>query len=139
MGGYDTAINNTHWQFMDFGFRACLWGEEISLSLHLKILSEKEFPAADFSADRGYRLFYLKNLAPVFRDGCAHLPLSRFLPFLFKSGEDLFSAWEEFSNIRKWVTENRHRFKGDDAAVISRWNNIPARNIIETEEEQELN
>jgi hypothetical protein len=137
IGGFDTAIKNTHWQLMDFGFRAWLWGEEISLSLHLKLLCEKEFPAADYSADKSYRQFYLKNLAPVFRDNCAHLPLYRFASFLFKSNEDLFSAWEEFSNKRKWVTENKHRFKGDDAAVINRWNNIPVETIVEAEEEQE--
>jgi hypothetical protein len=137
IGGFDTVIKNTHWQLMDFGFRAWLWGEEISLSLHLKILCEKELPSVDYSVGKSYRQFYLKNLAPVFRDNCAHLPLYRFMPFLFKSNEDLFSAWEEFSSKRKWVTENKHRFKSDDAAVINRWNNIPAQTIIETEEEQE--
>ncbi|MDR2942516.1 MAG: hypothetical protein LBV17_08000 [Treponema sp.] len=137
IGGFDTAIKNTHWQLMDFGFRAYLWGEEISLSLHLKLLCEKEFPSADFSADKGYRQFYLKNLAPVFRNNYAHLPFSRFIPFLFKSNEDIFSAWEEFSKKRKWVTENKNRFKSDDVTVINRWNNIPAQTVTETEEKQE--
>jgi hypothetical protein len=137
IGGFDTTIKNTHWQLMDFGFRAYLWGEEISLSLHLKILFEKELPAIDNSVDKSYRQFYLKNLAPVFRDNCAHLPFYRFVPFLFKSNEDFFSALEEFSNKRKWVTENKNRFKCDDVAVIKRWNNIQAETIIEIETEQE--
>jgi len=137
IGGFDTAIKNTHWQFMDFGFRAYLWGEEISLSLHLKILFEKEFPAVDYTVDKSYRQFFLKNLAPVFRNNLAYLPVYRFVPFLFKSNEDLFSAWHEFSAKRKWVEENKDRFKNDDAAVISRWNNIPAETIIQIETEQE--
>jgi len=137
IGGFDPSIKNTHWQLMDFGFRSYLWGEEISLSLHLKILCEKEFPAVDNSADKSYRQFFLKNLAPVIRDNNAHLPLFRFLPFLFKSNEDLFSAWEEFSNKRKWVAENKERFLIDDAAVINRWNNIPAETILEIEPETE--
>jgi len=139
IGGFDPEIKNPHWQFMDFGFRSFLWGEEISLSLHLKILCEKELPAADYSVDKSYRQFYLKNLAPVFRDNCARLPLYRFVPFLFKSNEYLFSAWEEFSNKRKWVAENKDRFKFDDAAVINRWNSIHAETTteIETEREQE--
>jgi len=139
IGGFDPTIKNTHWQLMDFGFRSYLWGEEISLSLHLKLLSEKEFPAVDYSVDKSYRQFYLKNLAPVFRDNCAHLPVYRFLPYLFKSNEDLFSAWEEFSNKRKWVAENKNNFKSDDVAVTNRWNNIPAETILEIEEEQESN
>jgi len=139
IGGYDPSIKNIHWQLMDFGFRSYLWGEEISLSLHLKILCEKEFPSVDNTADKSYRQFYLKNLAPVFRDNYAHLPLYRFLPFLFKSNEDFFSAWEEFSNKRKWVAENKYMFKSGDVDVINKWNNIPAETIIkiETEEEQE--
>ena len=139
IGGFDAAINNAHWQLMDFGFRAYLWGEEISLSLHLKILCEKDLPAVDNSVDKSYRQFYLKNLAPVFRDNCAHLPFYRFVPFLFKSNEDFFSALEEFSSKRKWVIENKDRFKCDDVAVINRWNNIPAETIIEIEQEQESN
>ena len=137
IGGYDSSIKNVHWQLMDFGFRSYLWGEEISLSLHLKILCEKEFPAVDNSADKSYRQFFLKNLAPVFRNKCAHLPLYRFLSFLFKSNEDFFSAWEEFSNKKKWVAENKERFIIDDAAVINRWNNIPAETILEIETETE--
>jgi len=137
IGGFDPEIKNTHWQFMDFGFRAYLWGEEISLSLHLKILCEKEIPAVDYSVDKSYRQFFLKNLAPVFHKNCAYLPVCRFLPFLFKSNEDLFSAWEEFSKKRKWVAENKDRFKCDDAAVVNRWNSLPAQTITENETEQE--
>jgi len=137
IGGFDPTIKNKHWQFMDFGFRSYLWGEEISLSLHLKILCEKEIPAVDYSVDKSYRQFFLKNLAPVFRKNGPHLPLCRFLPFLFKSNEDLFSAWEEFSNKRRWVSENKDNFKRDDDAVINLWNNIPVKTLLENESEQE--
>jgi hypothetical protein len=137
IGGFDTAIKNIHWQFMDFGFRAYLWGEEISLSLHLKILCEQELPALDYSADKGYRQFYLKNLAPVFRNNFAHLPLYRFPSYLFKSNEDFLCAWQEFSSNRNWVAENKDRFKRDAVSVISRWNNIPAETMSETDNEEQ--
>jgi len=141
IGGFDPEIKNTHWQFMDFGFRAYLWGEEISLSLHLKLLiekdKEKELPVVDYTADKGYRQFFLRNIAPVFRNNSARLPLCRFVPFLFKSNEDIFSAWEEFSKNKKWIFENKDRFKFSDASVINRWNNIPAETILEIETGQE--
>jgi hypothetical protein len=133
-GGFDTTIENIHWQFMDFGFRSFLWGEEISLSLHLKILCEEELPPVDYSLGKSYRQFYLKNLAPVFRDNCAQLPLYRFVPYLFKSNEYLFSAWDEFSNGRNWVTENKDKFRMDAIAVTNRWNIIPSESMIKTED-----
>ena len=124
-GGFDTTLKNAHWQFMDFGFRACLWGEEIALSLHLKLLCEEDLPAEDCTVEESYKRFYLKNLAPVFHGDYAHLPLYRFPPFFFSSGEDLFSAWKEFSEGRKWVTKNKFRWRCDARAVTGRWDNIP--------------
>jgi hypothetical protein len=120
-GGYDTTLKNLHWQLMDFGFRAFLWGEEIALSLQLKISCDGEMPAEDFTLEESYRRFYLKNLAPVFRSDYAHLPLYRFPSFFSKSGEDLFSAWTDFKETRKWVTKNKFRWKSDAKGVTSRW------------------
>jgi hypothetical protein len=121
MGGFDTTLHNTHWQLMDFGFRANLWGEEIAFGFQLKLSCEGELPAEDYTAENSYRRFYLKNLAPVFRRDYAHLPLYRFPGFLFKSGEDIFAAWEEFSESRNWVKTNRFRWRGDARTVTSRW------------------
>jgi len=124
IGGFDITLKNTYWQFMDFGFRAHLWDEEIALSLQLKLLCEGELPAEDNTVKESYSRFFLKNLAPVYRGDYAHLPLYLFPRFLFKSGEDLFTAWEEFSECRKWVKLNKYRWKCDAHAVTSRWDNL---------------
>ena len=126
MGGYDITIKEPHWQLMDFGFRAWLWGEEIALSLHLKLSYEGELPVEDNTIEENYRRFYLKNLAPIFRSNkvsndYAHLPLYRFLPFMVNSGEDLFSAWKEFKEGRRWVIKNKYRFKRDARSVTGKW------------------
>ena len=121
MGGYDATLKNIHWQLMDFGFRACLWGEEISLSLQLKLSCDAEIPVENYTVEESYRRFYLKNLAPVFRSDYAHLPFYRFPSFLVKSGENFFSAWEEFSESRKWVTKNKFRWRCDARGVTKRW------------------
>jgi hypothetical protein len=122
LGGYDTTLKKTHWQLMDFGFRAHLWGEEIALNLHLKLLYDKELPVEDYTIEENYRRFYLKNLAPVFRSDYAHLPLFRFPSFLFNSGEDIFSAWKEFKESRRWITKNKFRWRSDARTVTGKWN-----------------
>jgi hypothetical protein len=120
-GGYDATLKNMHWQLMDFGFRAHLWGEEIALNLQLKLSYDGELPSENYTVEDSYRRFYLKNLAPVFRSDYAHIPLYRFPAFLKNSGEDLLSAWEEFSESRKWVTKNKYRWKCDARVVTNRW------------------
>jgi hypothetical protein len=125
LGGFDGTLRNTHWQFMDFGFRAHLWGEEISLTQHIKLSYDGEIPAADHTAEASYRRFYLKNLAPVFRGDYAHLPLRRFPGYLFRSGEDPFAAWEDFSESRRWVRTNRFRWRCDARAITTRWDSRP--------------
>jgi hypothetical protein len=128
-GGFDSTLKNAHWQLMDFGFRAHLWGEEIALNPQFKLLCDRELPAKDHTVDESYKRFYLKNLAPVFRRDYAHLPLYRFPPFFCKSGEDLFSAWEEFSKNRNWVRKNKFRWKKDARAVASRWDDASTGNL----------
>jgi hypothetical protein len=123
-GGFDITLKNTHWQFMDFGFRAHLWGEEIALNLQLKLSCDGETPAEDYTVEESYRRFYLKNLAPVFRGDYAHLPLYLFPPFLCNCGEYPLAAWEEFSKSRNWVKTNKFRWKCDARAVTSRWDSV---------------
>jgi len=120
-GGFDITLNNIHWQLMDFGFRAHLWGEEIAVNFHFKLSYDGEFPSENYTVEDSYKRFYLKNLAPVFRSDYAHLPLYRFPGFLCKSGEDIFSAWTEFKKVRKWVVKNKFRWKSDARAVTKTW------------------
>ncbi|MCL2759447.1 MAG: hypothetical protein FWD22_04480 [Treponema sp.] len=127
-GGYDITINHTHWQLMDFGFRSHLWGEEIAVSLQLKLSYNNELPGEDFSLNDSYRRFYLKNLAPVFRGDYAHLPLYCFPPFFSRTGNDFFSAWEEFKESKKWVLKNKFRWKCDARSLINIWGSNGSKN-----------
>ena len=120
-GGYDATLKHTHWQLMDFGFRAHLWGEEIALNLHYKLSCDGELPAENYTVEENYKRFYLKNIAPVFKSDYAHLPYYRFPGYFNKSGDDLLTAWEEFKLARKWVIMNKFRYKCDARAVISRF------------------
>jgi hypothetical protein len=120
-GGFDSTLENPHWQLMDFGLRSHLWGEEIEVNLHFKLSLDGNLPSENYTVENSYRRFYLKNLAPVFRSDYAHLPLYRFPSFLCNSGEDIFSAWEEFKNVRKWVILNKYRWKNDARSIIKTW------------------
>jgi hypothetical protein len=121
IGGFDITLSNSFWQLMDFGFRASLWGEEIALSHHLKLSYNGELPTENFTIDENYRRFYMKNLAPVFKNDYAYLPFYRFSSYLFKSSDDLFSSWEEFKECKKWVLKNKFRWKCDAREVTNRW------------------
>jgi hypothetical protein len=120
-GGFDITLTNTFWQLMDFGFRAHLWGEEIAINLQLKLSYNGELPSGDFTVEESYRRFYMKNLAPVFKSDYAHLPFYRFPSYIFKSGDDFLSAWDEFKECRRWVVKNKFRWRCDARSVTNRW------------------
>ena len=122
MGGFDGTLKSCYWQLMDFGFRAHLWGEEISATQSLKLSYEASPPVEDTSAGTDYHRFYLKNLAPVFRKDYAHLPLCRFPRFLFQTGDGFLAACEDFSEGRQWVHTNRFRWRRDPGAIAGLWN-----------------
>jgi hypothetical protein len=124
IGGFDRALKNIHWQLMDFGFRAHLWGEKINATRLIKLSYDGEVPSEDSTAEESYRLFYLKNLAPIFRGDNAHIPLRRFLTYLWRTGGDLFTAWEDFAKSRRWVKNNRYRFHGDARTVTELWDSF---------------
>ena len=132
LGGFDATLKHTHWQLMDFGFRSHLWGEEIALNLHFKLSYDGELPQENYTVEDYYRLFYLKNLAPVFRNDYAHLPLYRFPGFMKKSGIDPGLAWDEFKETRKWVTTNKYRWKCDARDVTKHWDTALAARIVES-------
>jgi hypothetical protein len=126
LGGFDGTIKNSYWQLMDFGFRAHLWGEEISATQWLKLAYEAEVPIEDDSAGEDYNRFYLKNLAPVYRGDCAHLPYRRFPGCLFRANNGIKAAWEDFSECRRWVHLNKYRWRCDPKAFAGHWNlNLP--------------
>jgi hypothetical protein len=129
MGGFDGTLKSIHWQLMDFGFRAHLWGEEIRSTQLIRLSYNGEAPSEDSTAEESYRRFYLKNLAPVFQGDNAHIPLRRFFSYFFRSGGDPFSAWQEFAEGRRWVRLNRYRFRRDARALTDLWES-PDRAVV---------
>jgi hypothetical protein len=121
LGGFDGTIQNPYWQLMDFGFRAHLWGEEIRCTQLVRLSYDGEAVPEDTTIDAGYRRFYLRNLAPVFRNNAAHIPLRLFPGYLFKTGEDPSTAWGEFSENRQWVGANSSRFQKDARILTGLW------------------
>jgi len=120
MGGFDPSIKSFYWQLMDFGFRSSLWGEEIAATQLIKLSYEGAVPTEDSTQGDGWRHFFLKNLAPVFRRDSAYIPMSRFPAYLRRRGE-LFAAWDEFSRACEWVRTNRYRFTSDARTVTERF------------------
>jgi hypothetical protein len=121
LGGFDGTLKSPYWQIMDFGFRAHLWGEDIRCTQLVRLSYDGEGEAENNTADASYRRFYLKNLAPVFRNEYAYIPLRFFPAFFFKSRLDPFSAWNEFSKGRTWVKVNRSHFRRDARILTGLW------------------
>ena len=121
MGGFDHTITNPYWQNLDFGFRSHLWGERILLSSLFRLSYDGEVPREDITADSSYIRFFLKNLAPVFRNDEASLPFSSFFRYAGKAGTNLLESWASFRQARKWVNLNRDRFRHDAASLTAEW------------------
>jgi hypothetical protein len=124
IGGFDSSLSSTHWQLMDFGFRAYLWGEQISATQLIRLSYDGEPPPEDSTTDESYRRFYLKNLAPIFQGDHASLPLRCFFPYLWRVGRDLFTVWGEFLKARHWIKDYQYRFRSDARAITELWENV---------------
>jgi len=121
LGGFDGTFKNAYWQLMDFGFRAYLWGEEIASTQALKLSYESSVPAEENKGGVDYSRFYLKNIAPLFKGDSAQLPLRRFPGFLLQTDGGIFTAWDDFSESRRWVNDNRFRWHCDPRTIVKRW------------------
>ena len=124
LGGYDYSIKKPYWQNLDLAFRAWLWGERIKISTGLSLSYAEEIPLVDSTPDISQLRFFLKNMAPVVKDGRADLPLSKFLPFKARSSCGIFEAFRQFSSARNWVCENERRFSIDAFTLINDWGKI---------------
>ena len=120
-GGYDPRITNPHWQRLDFGFRAHLWGETIRCETALRAGYLGEPPVVDTSPDEDYRRFYLKNLAVRFNGDAGYIPGSRFPGYLLRGGDGFFQALREFREVRRWVNLHRFRFQFDATSITDLW------------------
>ena len=120
-GGFDYSIKNPWWQKLDFGFRSFMWGEKILCSTALRVSYLGDVPSEDTTPDSGYKRFFLKNLSIRFTGDSGVLPGSRFLPFAFRSGGGIFSAYKEFKAAQKWVEINTFRFQQDARGITELW------------------
>ena len=125
-GGFDSSISSAYWQNADLGFRANLWGCEIRISHHLRLCYESASPAENVELDEGYLKFYLKNLAPVFKERYALLPYSKFFSFAAISGMNVVDSFKRFKDAAKWVSVNASRFVTDAPFLVSNWDVAPA-------------
>ncbi|MBN2353430.1 MAG: hypothetical protein JXD23_12720 [Spirochaetales bacterium] len=120
-GGYDGALRSPYWQKADFGFRASLWGEELAVNTSVFCRYRRDVKGEDNTPDESYKSFYLKNLAVDFRRDRGVLGYGKFPKYFFKSGSSLFGALAEFRAARRWVWENRYRFKTDARRLVDVW------------------
>jgi len=121
IGGFDSQIEESWWQKLDYGMRAWLWGEEIRTYLSLKISYLDELHMEDLSSGIGYLRFYLKNLA-IRRDGdFASLPVRLIWSLLFSAGLSLRAVRGQIRELRHWMRVNRYRFKRDAAELTELW------------------
>jgi len=119
--GFDYLLENDHWQKLDFGFRAYMWGERIECSTSLRFQYRGDTPTEDTSRDESYKLFFLKNLAVRFNRDAGVLPVSQLLRYLLRSGADVITAYREFREVSRWVTLNQFRFRQDARSVTELW------------------
>ena len=121
-GGYDSEINSSYWQKMDFGFRSWLWGEKIMLNSSFRIYYTRDLQHDDATIDQDYRRFYLRNLAVRVRDNLAYLPKSGIFSYIFRSGEGPMVAVTEYRETAAWIEGNRSRFVQCGRTLVENWN-----------------
>lgn len=121
LGGYDAAIPTPHWQKLDLGFRAHMWGESILYNSAIRLAAPGGLEPENTTPDQSYRRFYLKNLSIRFRGDEGLLPASRFPGFYFRTGGSLAASRALFHSVRSWVQENRYRFVQDARRITELW------------------
>lgn len=121
LGGYDGGIKSSYWQNLDLSFRAWLWGERIKISTSFTMTYAEEIPSMDSTPDLSQLRFFLKNMAPVYKNERAEIPAFKFWGYRARSSCGLFEALSQFSDARAWVRKNRCRFKMDAYKLISEW------------------
>ncbi len=121
LGGYDYTIESNYWQNLDLSLRSWLWGEKTIMSTSFAISYATDVEQVDSTASQYSNRFYLKNLLPRFVRGEGVIPLSSFLLYLPRSGCGFFEAWRQFKDARRWVSDNKFRFRLDAVTLVQRW------------------
>ena len=121
LGGYDGEIKNVYWQNLDLSFRAWLWGEKILLSTAFILNYADEVEVPDSTPDLSQLRFFLKNMAPVYKNERAEIPMLKFWGYKMRSSCGLFESFRQFKAAQDWVRKNRCRYKLDAYKLISEW------------------
>lgn len=121
LGGYDYTIESNYWQNLDLAFRSWLWGEVTIISTSFPISYGLELPKEDSTANQYSNRFYLKNLVPRFVRGQGEISWSSFFLFLPRSSCGFFEALNQFKDAKRWVKENRFRFRLDAVTLVEKW------------------
>lgn len=124
LGGFDYTIDNPYWQNLDLSFRAWLWGEQISISTVMKLNYSEDNPIEDSTPDLYQLRFFLKNMAVRYRLDHGEIPARYFWTFLFTSACGLSESVNQFAACRRWVKQNKYRFKKDALSLIANWSRI---------------
>ena len=120
-GGFDPRIANPYWQKLDFGFRCFLWGDTVRGTTGISLTYTGTPPEENTTPDRGYKLFWLKNMAVRLHREMGVLPGRRMLDYIVHSDTGPLYAIQEFRAVRAWVHTHRFRFRKDPRDVVERW------------------
>jgi len=121
IGGFDNNIKNPYWQKLDFGFRAFMWGERIRLDTGFVLQYLGDTEVENSSPDKDYKIFFLKNIFVKYKNNAGFIPLYKLLNYLYYSDSGPVRSIKEFITIRKWVRENKDRYKNDAKALVKLW------------------
>ena len=121
LGGFDYTIKSSYWQKIDFFIRSWLWGEKVLLSSAFILNYSNSMPNEERTIDYSYLMFYIKNILPEFFNDHAYIPFSSFFAFKLKNHCGLSESISLFNSAKKWVNENKYRFKTDVKKMIENW------------------
>lgn len=121
LGGYDYSIKTPYWQLLDLGLRSWLWGEETRLTTMLQFTYTDEVPIEDKTINLDYLRYYLKNEVPKLKLDQGVIKPFAFWSFHNRSSCGLMEARRQFLEAKKWVYENRFKFKKDLETLLKDW------------------
>jgi len=121
LGGYEPSLANPHWQKLEFGFRANLWGESVRCLTGVGITYSTEPPADDATPDESYKRFWLRTLAVRLRRDGGELSGWRLPEYMLRSDTGPLYAVKEFRAAREWVHRNRYRYRQDPRDLVAGW------------------
>ncbi len=121
LGGYDYTMESSYWQTLDLSFRSWLWGEKTVISAAFACSYGSERADEISTASQYSNRFFLKNLAPIFVRDHGELPSGAFWRFLPRSSCGFFEAVNQFRDAKRWVKENRYRFRLDSVSLVEKW------------------